>query len=195
MIPGPRGLYLPRNVKQREYPPNAFNRAIDEECELWSRINQCGGLMAICPGAKYSAPPWVRMPAQGKRFSKINSVSYTTDVQPVPDTDVLVTSFRVPNGYDGCIVGTVNMYTGTGFADGSGDLTWRIQINRRFVKDYGAITTTIGSLAIPYTVNAGQILLQSGQLVQYFVDVDAAGTGNLNGGRVICAMFGWYWPR
>jgi hypothetical protein len=191
MIPGPGGALYPRDVNQRRWPPNEFNQCLDYEACLWQFINDCGGLQAICPGQKYASPPWVKMPAQGKRFSKINSIA-------LPSNDGLdhqVLQFLVPQGYDGCIVGVVNLYTGSGFAEGSGDLTWRIRLNQRYVKDYGVITTTIGSLQIPYTVNAGQILLQANQNVQYFVNRSVGSGGNLNGGRIICGLFGWYWPR
>jgi hypothetical protein len=191
LIPGPGGMWYPRNVQQRIYPPNEFNACLEDEARVWGHISNCGGLTALCPGAKYAEPPWVKMPPQGKRFSKINSI-------PLPAADGaehLVTSFYVPTGYDGCIVSVVNSYTGTGFAEGSGDLTWRIRLNQRYVKDYGAITTSIGSLTTPYNVNSGQIIIQSRQLVQYFVNRSVGSAGNLNGGRVICALFGWFWPR
>ncbi len=190
-IPGPGGTWWPRNVTQREYPPNEFNLCLEDEAVIWQRIRQYGGLRAICPGTRYMEPPWVRMPPQGKRFSKISSITLPSN----DGADHLVTQFFVPTGYDGCIAGVVNMYTGMGFNEGSGDLTWRIQLNQRYVKDFGAITTTIGSLQTPYSVPTGQILVQSRQLVSYYVNRSVASFGNLNGGRVICALFGWWWPR
>jgi hypothetical protein len=45
----------------------------------------------------------------------------------------------------------------------------------------------------PYNINSGQIILLSNQLVQYFVNI--APTANLNGGRILVGLFGWYWPR
>ena len=190
LIPGPGGMW-PRNVKQREYPPNEFNYCLAQEMATWENINARGGLIALCPGHKYLDPPWVKMPPQGKRFSRISSIPL-----PAPDaTEQLVTTFTVPLGYDGCIVSTVNLYSGMGFMEGSGDLTWRIKLNQRYVKDYGAITTTIGSLQTPYNINSGQILIQSDQTVSYFVNRSVGSAGNLTGGRIICALFGWFWPR
>ena len=193
MIPDSRGRLWPINVMQRIQPPNQFNRVLDLDSKLWLRINTCGGLQAVCPGVqtRYREPPWVRQPPQGKRFSKIGSI-------PLPAADGLdhlVESFLVPVGYDGVIVSTVNEYTGMGFAEGSGDLTWRIQLNYRYVKDYGNITTTIGSLQTPYNINSGAIRLKSRQLVQFFVNRSVASLGNLNGGRIICGLFGWFYPR
>ncbi len=192
MIPGPRGSLYPVNVQQREFPANEWNLCLDDEADLWRRINRCGGLAAICPGHKYADPPWVRMPAQGKRYGHPSSLPLASAVL---DTDTVVQSFLVPLGYDGIIAAPFNGYTGTGFAEGSGDLTWRIKINMRYAKDYGNITTSLGSLTQPwYNANA-QIFIRSGDLVQYLVNRSTASLGNLNGGRVLAGLWGWFWPR
>ena len=189
MIPA-GGTRYPVNVSQREYPPNPFNRCIDHEVALWTYIQRCGGLKVLCPGHSYPDPPWVKMPGQGKRFGHPSSITL-----PAADgADHLVQSFIVPYGYDGVIVAPVNLYTGQGFEEGSGVLTWRIKLNMRWVKDYGNIQTTIGSLTQPYYNANSQILLLSGQLVQYFVNRQA-GDLSLNGGRIICGLWGWFWPR
>lgn len=186
-----RGKQYPLNVQNRLFPPNTFNYCLDVERQVWQRINDCGGLQAICPGRKWPDPPWVKMPVQGKRFSKISSISLPN----ADGADHLVLSWLVPYAFDGCIVSVVQIYTGQGFQEGSGDLTWRLKLNQHYVKDYGATTTSIGSLTTPYNINSGQVILQSGQLVQYFVNRSTGSGGNLNGGRVICATFGWFWPR
>jgi len=189
MIPA-GGVLYPVNVSQREFPPNEWNLCLDDEAELWKWINCRGGLQAICPGHKYPDPPWVKMPGQGKRYGHPSSI-------PLPANDGLdhvVQSFLVPLGYDGVIVAPVNLYTGQGFDEGGGALTWRIKINMRYAKDYGAITTTLGSLTQPYYNANSQIFLQSGQLVQYLVN-RALGDVTLNGGRIVCGLWGWFWPR
>lgn len=188
----PRTIWYPRNVNQREFPPTIFNSCLDAEARMWQKINDCGGLLAICPGRKWTEPPWVRMPTQGKRFNKISSIA----LPAANATDTLITSFRVPYGWDGCIVTPVFNIDGvTGFNQGSGDLTWRLQLNQRWVKDFGAVTTFVGSTTTPYAVGIGQIILQSGQLVQIFVNRSVASSGTISGGRVIGAAFGWFWPR
>ncbi len=192
MIPGPGGAWYPVNVNQREFPANDWNVCLDDEAQLWRLINRCGGLAAICPGHKYPDPPWVKMPGQGKRYGHPSSIPLASAVL---DTDTVVQSFLVPTGYDGVIVAPVNLYTGQGFEEGSGDLTWRIKINQRYVKDYGAITTSMGSLTQPWYNANSQILLQSGQLVQYLVNRSTGSVGNLQGGRILCGLWGWYWPR
>lgn len=190
MIPGPGGLLYPLNINQRLFPPNQFNDCLDRECQKLSFINDCGGLIAICPGRKWEVPPWVRMPQQGKRFMKPFSLSL-----PAADgADHLIGSFFVPVGMDGCITSPVLQTDGVqNFQDGSGDLTWRIQINQRWVKDYGAVTIRVANFQTPLNINSGQILLQSNQLVQFWVNRST--TSNISGGRVLAGAFGWWWPR
>ena len=189
-LPGPRFI-------QCQNAPNQFNGMLDSECQLWDWINQHGGLSAICPGKKYVDPPWVKMPSQGKRYSKIGNLAYSNLIADGNDHLIPFTNgaFYIPQSHDGCIVSTVFQYTGTGFAEGSGDLTWRIKINQRYAKDYGKVVTQIGSLQTPYNINSGQILVQSGNLIQIFVNIATSASGNLNGGQIIGAVFGWTWPR
>ncbi len=192
MIPTPQGIWYPRNIQQRKYPPTSYNGCLESELMLWQKINDCGGLLAICPGRKYTEPPWVRMPQQGKRFLQISSIA----LPPADGVDHLIKSFKVPYGYDGCIVTPIFNTDGVvGFQQGSGDLTWRLQLNQRWVRDFGAVTTYLASTTTPYAVNIGQIILQSGQLVQIFVNRSVASSGTISGGRVIGAASGWFWPR
>jgi hypothetical protein len=189
--PGNRSFF-PRNIQQRQAPPTFFNGCLDQELATWNHINKCGGLMAICQATKYLDPPWIKMPAQGKRYSPISSI-------PLPvsgyGTDVLVTQIRVPLGYDGVINYIVQNYTGQGFQEGSGDLTWRIQLNQRWVKNYGNTTNQIGTLSQgPQSPNS-LIIVQSNQLVSYYVNVAASAAADLMGGRIVCALFGYWWPR
>lgn len=185
-------MYYPRDVNNRILPPNMFNLMLDCEAQVWNSIIARGGISKLCPGMGtiYDQPPWVKMPAQGRRFSKISSI-------PIPlvgqfGTDVLVTSFIVPQGWDGVIASTVNQFTGLNFNEGSGDISWRLQINQRYVKDMGNIQVTLGTTTQPWPVNGGSIRLVSRQLVQFFVNVANA---NPAGGRIVCAMFGWFYPR
>jgi hypothetical protein len=191
MIPGPKGIWYPRSIQQRQFPPTIYNCCLDVEKQLWEDIQRVGGLQAICPGRRWTEPPWVRMPMQGKRFNKINSIA----LPAANGLDTLITSFQVPYGYDGCIVSPIFNVDGvTGFVQGSGDLTWRLRLNQRWVRDFGAVTTFLGSTTTPYAVNVGQIIIQSGQVVSIFVNRSTT-SGGLAGGRVIGAAFGWFWPR
>ena len=186
-----RQLWYPRNINQRQLPPNIFNRLLDEEAQIWRWIIANGGLERICPAASalYRDPPWVKQPALGRRMNKIGSI-------PLPANgsgDQLVLSFIVPQGWDGAIINTVNEFTGQNFVEGSGDITWRLRINQRWVKDLGNVQTTLGTTATPWTVNNGSIRIQAHQLIQWFVNI--SNTSVAINGRIISACFGWFYPR
>jgi hypothetical protein len=181
---------LPLNASNRAYLPNQFNACLERDAATWKKITSCGGLKAICPGMRYETAPWVKMPPQAKAFREISSI-------PLPAAnglDTLVLSFIVPYGYDGVAVTTIANYTGQGFVEGSGDLSWRVQLNERYVKNYGNLQTSVGSLLIPTNIG-NSIRLLSGQLVQFFVNRSVASAPNLIGGRIICALLGWWYPR
>ena len=132
------------------------------------------------------------MPSEGRRYQQIGSI-----LLPIAEgADNLVTTFQVPTGYDGVIVSIVNMYTGAGFVEGSGDLHYRIQINRRWLKDYGDIQTTLGTVASPCMIYRGGVKLRTQEVVQYWVQLGAGALGRLDPtGRLVCAFFGWFYPQ
>jgi hypothetical protein len=174
--------------------PNAFTECLYRDGALWGEIIARGGIEAVCCPAMSNAgvtPPWIAMPPEGRRFQQIGSIP--TGV--VENTDLLVLTFDVPLGYDGVIVSIVQMFTAAGFAEGSGDLNWRIRINRRWLKDFGNTTTTLGTVAAPCMIYRGGIRLRTKQVVSYFVNLGTGATGRLDpNGRIICACFGWFYP-
>lgn len=186
-------------------PPNYYSSMLEQEAATWSDIQTRGGLARVCPGKRYIDPPWVKMPPQGRRFAALGSLVWNIGLADGNDHLIPFTlntlmggsqAFIVPNGYDGCIVSVVFNYTGVGFNEGSGDLTWRLRINQqRYAKDYGEVKVQIGSQQTPYNINSGQILLQSGNFAQVYVNIAVAAGGNLAGGTLIGSIFGWTWPR
>jgi hypothetical protein len=184
-----KGIGYPLSVMNRAFWPNEFNGCLDREVQKWNWINEHGGLVKFCRGTKYAVPPWTTAPAQAERFQKVSSIAL-----PANDgNDHLVLSFKVPHGYDGVAEVLVNNYTGNGFDEASGDLVWRVKLDLHYPKDLGNIQVSLGSLRTPNPVNAGPLLLQSDQLVQYYVNQATGAT--LNGGRIICAVIGYWYPR
>lgn len=175
-------------------PPNPFTQCLYREQSLWSRIAMEGGLHKLCcPSTPTDQPPpWVAMPSAGRHFQEIGSI-----ILPLAEgVDNLVTTVAVPTGYDGVIVSVMNMYTGGGFVEGSGDLHFRIQINRRWLKDYGDIRTTLGSVAAPYAIYRSGIRLRTHEVVRYWVNLGAGALGRLDPtGRIVCGFFGWFYPQ
>jgi hypothetical protein len=109
--------------------------------------------------------------------------------------DVEVLNFRVPTGYDGVIAGLFHLYTGPGFADGNGDIQWRLAINKVYAIHLGNVLVTLGSVQQAFPVDGG-IPIQSGNIIRYIVNVP-----NLSGGilplatQIECGLEGLFYAR
>jgi len=153
-----------------------------EYCEILRSRPQPSGL-----------PPYIQPPKNAVRWQPRNSL--VIPVAPAA-VDQLVFEERVPLGYDGILVALTNVWNGTGFIEASGDITWRTKLDRRFIPFFDTITTTLGSLAVPFDVVGQGIPLLSGQLFQYYANFAAGSENRLNvGGMTICAATGYIWPR
>lgn len=141
----------------------------------------------------HGLPAYVQPPRNSTRWTPTGSL--VIPVAPA-GADQLVFSERVPIGYDGILIAVTNLWNGTGFVEASGDITWRIKQDRRFIPYFDSIETTRGGLAVPFDVVGQGIALFSGQLLQYFANFQAGSDSRLNaGGQTICALTGYIWPR
>lgn len=141
-------------------------------------------------------PAYIQPPKNAVRWQPGKDKPLTIPVGPETGLDILVWSERIPLGYDGILVALTNIWNGTGFVEASGDITWRVKIDRRFIPYYDTILTTLGSLSVPFDIVGQGIPLLSNQLVQYFVNFAVGSDARLNaGGMTICAATGYIWPR
>lgn len=172
-------------------PFNDFDMCLAEMRNEWPRICRL-----ICPKPR----PWITsyewdeeegIPEQARAFAKTNGI-----LTPVPAAgDVVVVRFRVPDGYDGTIKQMYNLYTGTGFVQGSGDIVWRIKLNRYYSKDWGNLPYMLGSTITPVPLNDA-ILLQSGQLVELVVNVpNLSGLIQVGASLILGGLKGFFYPR
>lgn len=174
--------------------PNAYDDCLVRRRRAMAHLEQCGGLQKLCCPAAVSGdnPPWTVMPPEGRRYQQIGDLTVASLTETV-ETNIL--SFRVPTGYDGVIVAHLNLAnTGFPLVEGSGDITWRIRLSRRYLKDYGNITTTLGSLASPIALYRGGVRLFSDQWIYYTVTLAAGAKGRLGDGRIFAGLFGWWYP-
>lgn len=105
--------------------------------------------------------------------------------------DVVALNFTVPVGYDSVITGIVASYLGTGFREGSGDLVFRIKLNRVFAKDFGNVVTSLGTLQTPYPT---QILAGSLSDIKLLVSAPNGSGSVLPGTPIAATLFGWWYP-
>ena len=137
---------------------------------------------------------WVDMVAGSIAFNPQKAI-----LLPDPaDVDVVIFSFKVPVGYDGMILGQYNTLS-TFFAQGSGDIAWRIRADGRYLRDRGNITVSIGSNKRLYPV-AGGLQLRSNNLVEFVVSAPNTGGSIHSPGRgqaiyVLAGLHGWFYPR
>lgn len=191
----PIGHWCPRDPTRADLKPNIFNDFLECDATMWAEINRRGGLQEICATRHYPEPPWIKMPAEGKRLNKIGSIS----LPAADDVDYEVLSFRISQGFDGCVATVSQSYqggTGAAFVAGDGQLIWRIKRNATWVRDFANTDSELGNAELaPWANNAGVFFLQSGDFVQYFVNRSSTATPTIIGGRISCAIFGWTWPR
>jgi len=139
--------------------------------------------------------PWSEMPPGGLPFDPFGSIT----TPAANGTETVALQFEVPYGYDGIITGIANAFTGPGFVEGSGDLTWRIRVGQpnlqgRPQRNYSSIQQSMGSVEQPREVPGG-IQVVSNQFIEYSV-VHAIGSPIVPAGtRIICNIQGYYWPR
>jgi len=84
----------------------------------------------------------------------------------------------------------------TGFTEGSGDITWRLSADSRYLRDEGNLQVTVGSLITPSPVPRGNLRVYSGNLMLFTVAFAVGAEARLNpNARVVCSITGWYYPR
>ncbi|TAJ99763.1 hypothetical protein EPO44_10200 [bacterium] len=105
-------------------------------------------------------------------------------------------SYQVQEGYAAVLVGLVNLYSGTGYTQGTATLlTWKLRLDQtEDVQFYENILMDHGNLATPWPVPGG-IRLKSGQLLELRVTVPVGSTIGVGGtNRNIGVLMGWEWP-
>ena len=182
--------------------PNEADACLLDDLLYWEYILSLGGLETCCPKGRkpYANRPWIAMPAEGRRFKPIGTLAVPNLADPANlNTDITVLQVQVPKGYNGVITDVVCEITAagaTGLVDGSGDITWRLSANQRYLRDMGNITTTLGSLTAPNPVPRGGLRVYSSNLLKFTVNFDNAAALNINpAGIIICSITGWYYPR
>ncbi len=133
----------------------------------------------------------ITIPNEARRFYPTATIALPT----VAAGNVAVLSFLVPNGYDGFILGGFHEYVGPNFAQGSGDIAWRLRISQVYARDMGNMLVAMGSQRTLQPIEGG-IWLSSNQLVQYQVQLlNLSGLLTPGIGSIICGLFGYFYPR
>jgi hypothetical protein len=184
--------------------PNFFDAILAQELILWSTmIPNWDALPCRWPQDRL---PWVSMPKEGRPFRPVGSIPVSSVPFTGVDTVIPWTSnggqpLYVPVGYDGVVTEVIAEISaptppGSGFLEGSGMVTWRLSADHRFLRDYGNIQVSSGSLRVPSAILRKGVRIYSRNLLEFTVAFSPAASGVLNpNGTVIVSIIGWYWPR
>jgi len=183
-----------------DWRPGLWDMRIILEAHLWSYIKNHGGIKSCCRvpelGAPiYDQPPWVVMPSNARKLEQAFALQVPAQFpNPFTGVDTVLGSFQVPEGWDGVITRFVPNFVGTGFADFSGAIFWRLRINNRYAPDLGNVNSTYGSLTAGFSVpGINNIRLISGQTVYVIASIPVGSP--VTAGYVSGIVLGWYWPR
>jgi hypothetical protein len=170
----------------RRFPPNPACRQLMSNSAAWDAY--CAGM----PEYDSTKSPYANMPPGGREIQQIAALSLAS-ITPGVDTAVL--TIQGPSGYDGNLTHFTNFFTGTGFVEGSGGIVWRVKIGNKYARNLGNIQFTYGSLTDPFVIPGTGIPVVSGQTVTYFVNVPVTSPVGGSNAQIICAIFGWWYPR
>jgi len=176
---------IPKPIGRLE-PPNTECSALLSESAAWQKY--CAGQ----PPYSFQSSPFVGMPPGGRQIQEMSSLVLNG---PFDGTNQTVLTFRVPVGYDGVITRVINVFTGTGLVEGSGDIVWRLKIGNMYARNLGAVRFTYGSMTQPFEIPGVGLPLVSGQLVTYQVAVPAVSAIGGANPVTICSIQGWLYPR
>ena len=177
-------------------PPNQYRNCLDYQRGLLESYRVSGIFDALCCPSLYAGqdPPWITPPSRSRRFQEQGSVVLSS--LPAPGTQYTVHSFVVPTGMAGVLSLHYQMYTGAGFTEGSGDLIWRIRINRAYLRDYSNMLTSLGNNVSPMPFNRGVVRLKSLDRVDYIVELGTDAPAHLDfTARIATGMMGYYYPQ
>lgn len=128
--------------------------------------------------------PWIDEPSGSNPFDEQGG----KDI-PALGTSTIILSFLVPDGQDGVIKFVSCNVNFGGFVQFSGDLVWRILIDKRPAKNFSNIQATKGTIEQGRAISP--LRIYSGQLVEWEVTHAANG---LLAGQTICSLTGYTYP-
>ena len=156
-------------------------------------INNAGNSLANPYNGNY---PWVVPPPSETPVSARETIA-----APAYGVQALITSCQVPQAMEAVITHILCKFDGSGFVQGSGAVTWTIDINRPLGAAqqgynppfFGSIITQLGDfLTFPFPVPGG-IRLSERDTIRFKVTTAApVGIGAPN--YITAMLLGWYYP-
>lgn len=138
--------------------------------------------------------PWRELPETGEYIHARNSI----EVPAADDSYNVITTFTVQAGYAAVITHLLFNFVGTTPpVDGdAGSIFYSLRVDQGyFPRQFGQISSTLGSLTNgPYPI-PGYLRLKAGQTLEGLVVVPSTSSISTGPGNwVICHLLGWQWP-
>ncbi len=130
--------------------------------------------------------PTIWPPPEREPFDVINYVAL-----PAIGASATIVTVLMEPGYNLIIRAYANNFVGGGWTEGSGSVTWQINVDNAAVDGYDTIPASLGSPANPVYHPCG-IRIMDGQTVNLIVtNVSVVLAGQLSGGR----LMGYRYPK
>ena len=126
----------------------------------------------------YWLPPWIYPPAETE---PIDDIAYI--VLPAIGVTSIILQRIVEPGYNGVLVAFANNFVGGGWTEGSGAVTWQINIDGAPVPGYDLIPASLGSPANPVRHPSGIRILEGSTITLLVTNVSVVPSAQLSGGR------------
>lgn len=186
---------IPRTCSE---PDNLATQCLKGEAWTWAQIalNPLFALLKV--PARYrlaSESPFNTMPQDGIRLNAIPTSPLLLS-SFIANRFTPIVSYTVPPGFDGVINSVFTKFVpqnGPGLQDGSGMITWLVQINNYLAVGYESLTLQFGNnSSIGPTAHGGGIRIKANDQVTVYAIVTVAGLGFLDpNGIVLAALQGW----
>jgi hypothetical protein len=114
---------------------------------------------------------------------------------PADGTVTNVISFVVPSGMDAIVTGVRNTYSGVGFQDGQGLLSWAYRVGGGYIWNRVEVGfSNTASNGFQLLGSGGALIYENQQLLIQAITFTGA-NASMSGGLVQCQVQGWFLPR
>ncbi len=111
---------------------------------------------------------------------------------PAPGAAAIdVLALTIPAGLNAIIRQLAIVHVGGNFVDGSGNIVWRVKVNRAGLRGYSDIQGQVGQMNMPVET---YIPLVEGDVIEVTAEVPAAQPAMPAGTTTAARLVGWYYP-
>lgn len=186
------------NVRESEIQSLKFRRTVDQFTKS-AGMSGLGddGRVYLPPSKSPTSPALMGIRRERNVVPRLGQqlVQYGFTNLTVENTDILVASYTVPLSMDASIASVLFQWTGTGFNESSGDITFRVRTGNVWMKGYGSITTTLGSFAGGYCPLPAPYGVHGGRSVELWYRLASGALSRLASGKIVMGVSGWLFPR